>query len=92
MCTELHVVDGNHWINQAHELAALVGRENILWCYGEDDTPVAGPEYMASYALKFCLCPIAIEATMERAGYVVESGWENHSCDYVARLPNKGVQ
>ncbi|MCW1431418.1 hypothetical protein [Novosphingobium sp. JCM 18896] len=90
MCTELHVRDGNHWIEQARELAALVGRENVLW-FGDDESIVSEPADMAGDDLSFCLCPIAVEETMRAAGYEVVEGWcEPEQVDLVAFLPPKG--
>lgn len=92
MCTELYVQGGNHWIEQARELAALVGRENVLWWGDADDEPpVPEPSHHAGSDLAFCLCPVAVEETMQRAGYVVEGGWDEFSCDYLARLPTPSI-
>jgi len=87
MCTELHVRGENLWIEQARELAALVGRENILWWVGDGDVEEVGsePEWHNDSLLDFCLCPIAVQETMEKAGYTVIQGWDQpESGDYVA--------
>ncbi len=91
MCSELHVRGENLWIEQARELAALVGRDNILWLAEVDnDPPVLEPDHFAGDDLVFCLCPIDIDATMSRAGYTVISGWDQpERVDFVAfKEPN----
>lgn len=87
MCTELHIRDGNHWIEQTRDLAAVIGRENILY-FADDDTVVSEPPEYEGDDLAWCLCPVAIEQTLERLGYTVINGWEQpEHVDYVAFRP-----
>lgn len=86
MCSELYVRGDNASIRTAAELAAFVGRENILWLVGETDEETGPePDWHSGSDLNFCLCPIAVPETMERAGYTVIMGWDQpESGDYVA--------
>jgi hypothetical protein len=87
MCSELHIRDGNLWIEQTRELAAAIGRENILyWGDGEDDEKaVPEPSVYAGDDLAWCLCPVDIKSTLERLGYKVVDGWrEPEMVDFVA--------
>ena len=89
MCTELHIRDGNHWIEQTRELAAVIGRENILY-WADDDTVTAEPPTFDPVQddLAWCLCPVAVEETLGRLGYTVVNGWEEpERVDYVAFRP-----
>lgn len=72
MCSTLYIDAEQRIIHKTSELAALVGRENILWGAEDDnDPPTPEPEYFANDSLSFCLCPVDVEATMKRAGYAV---------------------
>ena len=87
MCNQLHIRDGNLWIEQTRELAAAIGRENILyWGDGEDgEGAVHEPSVYAGDDLAWCLCPVDIKSTLERLGYKVVDGWsEPERVDFVA--------
>jgi hypothetical protein len=79
MCTVLHVIDGNHWIEQARELAAIVGLEAIVW---EDEPHRRTADQCGD--MVHCLCPVDIEATMRGKGYSVEF---DDTGDATATLP-----
>lgn len=80
MCCNVYI-ENRTGIYQARQLAELIGRENILWCAADDnDPPTPEPVDMAGNDLAWCLCPVDIEATMERAGYAVTFD----GCDYIA--------
>lgn len=86
MCTQLYIRNENHSIEQACELAAVIGRENILY-FNECDEVVTEPAEYANSDLAWCLCPVAIEETLSRLCYTVVDGWnEPERVDYVAFL------
>lgn len=69
---ELRKLDGSfdRMIDQAQGLADLVGLGNII-VYADDDEATEPFGYDGS-PLTYCLCPFALEPTLERAGFSVE--------------------
>lgn len=69
MCTTVLIRDSRAYLETVGDLLPVVGKEGIVW---DELGPGVVPDESWN---RTCLCPVDIEATFERAGYKVRSGW-----------------